>query len=132
MRRRRSSRLGKNDLCRSLGIDSSTSPAAGVSRPVAVALGGAGLAALVAPRADVGGRLGFDELLENPPQAGADGVGHLARLERSEQLGQVRIGEGHRWVSFVVVAANEHVEDPAGGPLSGGPSPIYTTTGDVP
>jgi hypothetical protein len=40
---------------------------------------------------------GFDELQEDPFQALANAVGHLACLDSSEQLGQVMVGEGHQW-----------------------------------
>jgi len=63
---------------------------------VPVALGGAGIAPLVRAGADHRGRFGFDQLVENPLERRADRVGHLPRLERGEQLGQVRISEGHR------------------------------------
>jgi hypothetical protein len=34
--------------------------------------------------------------VQDPLQTLADGVGHLARLQRGEQFGQVRLSEGHR------------------------------------
>jgi hypothetical protein len=55
-------------------------------------------------RADERGRLRLDQLLEDPLQRRTDGVGHLAGLERGEQFGQVRLGEGHRRFSFVIPA----------------------------
>jgi hypothetical protein len=64
---------------------------------VAVALGDAGLGALVGLGADGRAGLGLDELLEDPLQALAHPVGQLAAFERVEELGQVMIGEGHRW-----------------------------------
>ena len=87
---------------------------------VAVALGSAGVVALMGRGADGGGGLGFDELLEDPLQRGADGVGHLACLEGGEQFGKVRLGEGHRR-SPLRDPGKEHVETHAGGPPCGGP-----------
>ena len=47
------------------------------------------------------------ELLEDPLQARADGVGHLTRLECGEQVGKVRMGEGHRcFLLFVIRGCN--------------------------
>ena len=99
--------------------------------PVAVSLGGALLGALVAAGADPGRGLGLDELLEDPLQAGSDALGQLAGLDGLEQLGQVKLGEGHRWPPLVCLdldttrlATVAH--------LSGGPLPIYTTSRDVP
>ena len=59
-----------------------------------VALGEPVLGSLVAPGSDHGGRLGLDELLEDPFEAGADPLVEFARFERAEQLGQVRLGKG--------------------------------------
>jgi hypothetical protein len=43
-----------------------------------------------------GGGFRLDELLEDPLEAGADLLVHVAGLERGEQFRQVRLGEGHR------------------------------------
>ena len=60
-----------------------------------VALGGAAVGALARRGADRGGQLRLDQLLEHLGEAEADSVGHLARMNSREQLGQVMIGEGH-------------------------------------
>src|SRR5918994_863279 len=65
-------------------------------RTVTIALGRAAVGPLVRVGADHQGGFGLDQLLENPLQRRADGVGHLAGLQRGEQVGQVRLGEGHR------------------------------------
>jgi hypothetical protein len=52
--------------------------------PVAVALGAAALGPLVGAGADHRRGLGFDQLLEDPLQARANGVGQLAGLQRGE------------------------------------------------
>jgi hypothetical protein len=98
MRRRRSRRDGKKLPVRSLRILSCTSPAVvdnsrgrwplrWVVRPELRSWGGG---------PDDGGGFGFDELLEDPLQGSADGVGHLPGAQRLEELGQVRLSGGHR------------------------------------
>jgi hypothetical protein len=103
------------------------------ARTVPIALRGARVGPFVRCRANEGRGLGLDQLLKDPLQRHADGVGHLARLERGEQVGQVRLGEGHRR-SPLRDPGKEHVETHAGGSPHGGPTtpPTYTTSRDIP
>jgi hypothetical protein len=82
---------------------------------VPVALRGAGVGPLVRAGTDHRGRFGFDQLVQDPLQAGADRVSHLAGLKRGEQFGQVRLGVGHRR-SPLRDPGKEHAETHAGGP----------------
>src|SRR5512132_2339406 len=70
---------------------SSTSPAS-----VAVAMGGALLAALIGTSADVLGGLGIDQRLEHQGEPFADEVQVTAGAQCIQQLGQGRLVEGHR------------------------------------
>jgi hypothetical protein len=95
MRRRGSSRAGKNQPSRSLGSLSSTSPAlVDSSRDRgAVAVGGALLAALIGPGADVLGGLGLDQPGEDQADRLADDVQVTADAQCIQQLGQGRLAE---------------------------------------
>src|SRR5436305_12090769 len=73
---------------------------------MAVALVGAGLGALVGFGADLGGQLGLDQGLEHQLHAAANDVDVAASVQCVEQLGQVRLIEGHRCFSFVIPARN--------------------------
>lgn len=56
---------------------------------------------------DERGRLGLDQLLQDPvPRLERILVGHVAGLDRSQQLGQFLIGEGHRWVRLCALVRN--------------------------
>ena len=93
MRRRGSSRAGKNEPSRSLGMCSFTSPAL-VERSTgaaAVAVGRAFLGALVAAGADDLLGLELDELLEDQGHGVAEGVLAATRTDGIEQLGQGRL-----------------------------------------
>ncbi len=70
--------------------------------PGAVALVGARVAALVRFGADERGRFGVDERLEHHLDAGADQIDVAAGAQRVEQLGQVKLVEGHRVVLLSV------------------------------
>src|SRR6478672_1323538 len=99
MRRRRSNSDGKNDPARSLGIWTSTSPAA-VDTVLPIAVHRAPIAALVAAGADRLGGFGFDQRLQ--PGAGQvgehrAGIGGLDRIDLGEQG---RMVLGHRVVSL--------------------------------
>ena len=100
-------------------------------RAMPVALRGPSVAALMRSSADGRGQLGLDQLLETPGQQGADGVIHVARLDGGEQVGQVKLGEGHgRGLLRVIPARNTPSITPVAHP-KGGPTPIYTTSGDA-
>jgi hypothetical protein len=66
----------------------------------AVALGGPVVGAFVAAGADPLGGFGFDQLLHHHPDRLTDQIDAITGAERIEQLGQGRLGQGHRWVSF--------------------------------
>ena len=66
----------------------------------AVAFGDTILGALVALGADHAGGFELDELLQDGADRLADHVDTVAGVERLEELGQGRLGQGHRWVSF--------------------------------
>ena len=132
MRRRRSKSEGKKVPRRNLGIASSMSPAAVVTSLGRCPLqqGGSGLAVFVWTGPDGRRQLGLDQLLEHPGERGADPLGQLARLDGGEQLGQVRLGEGHRR-GLLRDPGKEHAEHPAGGPpLRWILGLTYTTSGD--
>src|SRR5512132_1668550 len=103
MRRRGSSRAGKNEPSRSFGMRSSTSPALVDSRrgPGAVAMGGAGVGALIGSGADVLGGLGVDQGLQHQGQALADDVQVTAGAQRPQQISNGRLVQGHRADSLV-------------------------------
>lgn len=132
MRRRRSNRLGKNEPWRSLGMASSTSPAA-----VDNSLGRCPLRCVVrvsarswrpAPMKEVASdsiscwrihsRLVRTVSVTSPA---------LSAARSSDRSESVRVTGGS---PFVILLGTR--QDPAGGPPSGGPSPTYTTPGDVP
>ena len=98
--------------------------------PVPVALGVAVLGALVASSPDRGCGLSLDELLEDPLKRAPDAFCELARLDRVEQFGQVRLGEGHR--GLLSCSARNTPRFTPVAHRSGGPPPIYTTPRDVP
>ena len=83
--------------------------------PVPVALGGARLGAFVEAGADLGGGLGFDQLLAHQADGFADQVDDFAALQCIGQLGQDRLIKGHRW-SPPCAFGKEHTEDHTGGP----------------
>ena len=93
MRRRGSSSAGKNEPSRSLGMRSSTSPALVDSSRErdAVAMGGALLAALVGPSADVLGGLGVDQCLQHQGEPFADDVQVPASAQCIQQVGHGRL-----------------------------------------
>jgi hypothetical protein len=62
----------------------------------AVAVGGAGLGALIAASADVLGRFHLDELLHHEANCVTDQIDTLTGAERIQQLGQDRLSQGHR------------------------------------
>ena len=64
-------------------------------RAVPVALRHAGLAALLRP-APIVAVNSASISSQHPGQTGADLLGHLARLDSGEEVGQVRLGVGHR------------------------------------
>ena len=66
----------------------------------AVAFGETVLGALVTFRADHARGFELDELLEHGADRLADHVDAVAGAEGLEELGQGRLGQGHRWVSF--------------------------------
>jgi hypothetical protein len=61
-----------------------------------VAMGGALLAALIGPSADVLGGLGIDQRLQHQSEPFADDVQVTASAQCIQQLGQGRLAEGHR------------------------------------
>lgn len=69
-------------------------------RPGAVAFGDTVLGALIPVRADHPGRFELDQLLQHQAHALTDQVHAITGTERLEQLGQGRLGQGHRWYSF--------------------------------
>jgi hypothetical protein len=138
MRRRRSSSDGKNETVRGLGI---SAPRPQLRWPTTSPDGRcaawSGSQRAHGRSADYHRGFGLDEMLQHPLQTRTDGVGHLARLERGKQLGQVKLGEDHRWLLFQREPCREHVETPAGGPPTGGPlrrptPPHGTPTGHRP
>src|SRR5918999_675372 len=66
------------------------------TRSGAVAVGGALLAALIGPRADVLGGLDVDQRLEHQGEPFADDARVPAGTQCIQQLGQGRLVEGHR------------------------------------
>ena len=102
MRRRGSRMQGKNEPLRSLGILQLDVAGLGGQQlgAGAVAFGDTLLGALVALGADHARGFELDELLEHGADRLADHVDTIAGAERLEQLGQGRLGQGHRWVSF--------------------------------
>ncbi len=118
-----SSRLGKKLPARSLGNLQLHVAGLGGQKapPVPVALGLAGLGALVAPGADHLGRLGLDQFLEHQAHRLADQIEAVTSTEHLEQLGQDRIIKGHRCSLLWVRSLAEHTEDYADGSPSGGP-----------
>src|SRR5690606_23855121 len=68
--------------------------------PVAVAFDGAVLRPFVGSGADPFGRFELDQLLERDPDRFADQVDAITGAECVEDLGQGRLGQGHRWDSF--------------------------------
>jgi hypothetical protein len=70
------------------------------ARPGPVALGGAGLGALVRAGADHRGQLGLDQRLVERLGGGADAVVDLGGFECLEELEQGRLVQGHR-VAFL-------------------------------
>lgn len=86
-------------------------------RPVAVAFGHAVLGALVGCCADAFGGFEFDQLLQRDPDGVTDEVDAVPGTERLEELGQGRLGQGHRWTSFFDECLAVHTEDPADGRL---------------
>ena len=66
----------------------------------AVAFGETVLGALVPFGADHPCGFELDELLEHGADRFADHVDAVAGAERLEELGQGRLGQGHRWFSF--------------------------------
>ena len=93
-----SSRLGKKLPARRLGdLQLHVAGLGGQQTgPVPVALGLAGLCALVAPGADHLGCLGLDQLLDDQADRFADEIDAVTSTEHLEQLGQDRIIKGHR------------------------------------
>lgn len=69
-------------------------------RSVTVAFGDTVLGALIGGRADMLGRFQLDELLERDTNRLADQVDALPGTERLKDLGQGRLGHGHRWDLF--------------------------------
>jgi hypothetical protein len=65
-------------------------------RSGAVAVGGALLAPLIGPSADVLGGLGLDQRLEHQGEPFADDVQVTAGAQCIQQVGQGRLAEGHR------------------------------------
>ena len=88
-----------------------------------VAFGDPVLGAFVAAGADPLGGFGFDQLLHHHADRLADQIHAVTGAERLEQLGQGRLGQGHRWVSFSVCLA-VHTEDPADGRLRHAAPPL--------
>ena len=84
---------------RSFGIRSSTSPALVDSSRGRCPLRSVTRvsAALVRCGADPLGRLGFDQFLQHQPDRLTDQIHAVTGAERLEQLGQGRLGQGHRW-----------------------------------
>ncbi len=70
---------------------------------VPVALRGALITSFEAAGADLLGGLRLDQLLHDPPQARADGVGPLSGAERVEEVGQVKLLMGH-WRDLLEVS----------------------------
>ncbi len=66
----------------------------------AVAVGHPLLGALVAAGSDPLGSFGFDQFLHHHADRLTDQIDAVTGTERIEQLGQGRLGQGHRWVSF--------------------------------
>jgi hypothetical protein len=101
MRLRGSRISGKNEPLRSFGIRRSMSPAFVDSvRGRAVAFVDAGLAALVAGRADHLGGFDLDELRQHRAGRLADQVDCFAGPLYLQHVGHGRLGRGHRWVPF--------------------------------
>ncbi len=102
------------------------------TRPVAV--GGPRLGALVTNRADLLGGFGFDELLHHHPDRLTDKIHALTGTEHLEQLGQGRLGQGHRWFSFSACLAVTHRRSRRWPPTSRRPAgpQIPTTPRDAP
>ncbi len=93
-----SSRLGKKTAGPQLGDPQLHVAGLGGQQtaPVTVALGLAGLGALVAPGADHLGGLGLDQFLDDQADRLTDEVEAVTSTEHLEQLGQDRIIKGHR------------------------------------
>jgi hypothetical protein len=70
-------------------------------RAGAVAMGGALLAPLIGPSADVLGGLDLDQRLQHQGEPFADDVQVTAGVQCIQQLGQGRLAEGHRADSLV-------------------------------
>ena len=70
------------------------------SRTGPVALGRATLRALVTGRADHLGRLRVDQSLKDHLHTRADQINIATGAHRVEELGQVKLGQGHRVISF--------------------------------
>lgn len=98
IRRRRSSRDGKNDPDRSLRICTCTSPGRGGQcfGSVPVAVGGALRTALIRAGAEGGGQLGFDQLLQACTQQFGDHRLRVGGLELIEVGEYGRMVVGHR------------------------------------
>src|SRR5262249_31223095 len=90
-------------------------------------------AAFVRSRADHLGCFEFDQRLEHQLHAPAHDIEIATRAERVEQLGQVRLAEGHRRVLLrepgKVTPSITPVAHP---PVDPGSTPTYTTSRDVP
>ena len=87
----------------------------------AVAMGGAGLVALVVGGADHLRRLQVNEGLQHELHRLPHEVEVSAGAQGVEKVGQGRLVEGHRGV-LLRDPGKEHAEDPAVAPLGGGPS----------
>ena len=140
MRRRGASSAGKNEPVRTLRDLHRQVAGGGRDELVAgaVALGRAGLAALVQTGADAGGRLGVDDGLEHPAQEPAHELAAVGGAEHLEHLEQGRIVQGHRVKSLSVSSLAGSHRASRGGPSTTVTdtkpvtikSPSYTTPGD--
>ena len=88
-----------------------------------VALGDTVLGALIGCGADPFGGFELDQLLQRDADRITDQIDAIPGTERLEELGQGRLGQGHRWTSFFDECLAVHTEDPADGPLRPRASP---------
>src|SRR5690606_21849868 len=78
------------------------------SRPVAVAFGDTVLGALIGGGADPFGRFELDQLLQRDADRIPDQIDAVTGAERLKQLGQGRLGQGHRWSPSGACLARTH------------------------